>query len=233
LAYSIEQAERQVVFRAEAGLGKTTVLRRAFEETRSPRRQFALLHSPSDRTELFGLLAQRFGQSLGRQSTWRAVARAIRVASLQDFQVVVAIDGWDDRLDHEFRHDLDALTHLGLEDRAQLTVIRVAQTRRDPQPESGESWTLAIGLRHLTRSQLEVYLTAKLVAAGCGETIFTPRALTRLHSLSRGVPRGIERLATLSLMAGAVRGLEVISPEVVDGVAPECSGAAPRVELES
>jgi type II secretory pathway predicted ATPase ExeA len=79
--------------------------------------------------------------------------------------------------------------------------------------------TLAIGLERITRSEAETYVEAKLSAAGCAEHIFTPRALTRLHCWSEGVPRGIDQLATLSLMAGALNGLEVVSPDVVDGVA--------------
>ena len=39
LVYAIEQGHRQVIFQAEAGLGKTTVLHRAIDETRSPRRR--------------------------------------------------------------------------------------------------------------------------------------------------------------------------------------------------
>jgi hypothetical protein len=43
--------------------------------------------------------------------------------------------------------------------------------------------------------------------------------LTRLHSWSDGVPRALEQLAALSMIAGAVQGLEVVTPDVVDGVA--------------
>ena len=87
---------------------------------------------------------------------------------------------------------------------------------------SNGTWNLAIGLSELTRSQAETYLTTKLRAAGCTEPIFTPRAVTRLHGLSAGNPRGLQQLASLSLMAGFVRGLEVIPPDLIDGIAGEC-----------
>jgi type II secretory pathway predicted ATPase ExeA len=92
----------------------------------------------------------------------------------------------------------------------------------------------------LTRSEAECYLQAKLSGAGCSERIFTPRAITRLHGLSAGVPRGLERLAALSLMAGSLRGLEVVPAEVVDAIAHECrnevaelGGWEPRVRTRS
>ena len=80
-------------------------------------------------------------------------------------------------------------------------------------------WTLAVGLRPLSCSEAETYLTAKLAAAGCREAIFSQRAVTRLHVHSRGSPRGLDRLASLCLMAGAYRGLEAISSDVVEACA--------------
>jgi type II secretory pathway predicted ATPase ExeA len=62
-------------------------------------------------------------------------------------------------------------------------------------------------------------LVAKLEYAGNPDRIFTPRALTRLHALSRGVPRKLEQLAVLCLIGGASRGLEVIQADLVDAIA--------------
>ena len=115
--------------------------------------------------------------------------------------------------------------HRGFGQETRLTVIRVGRPSSEPSPEPEDGWTLAIGLLRLTRSQVDAYLNAKLAVAGASERIFTPRAVTRLHGLSGGIPRGLEQLAALSLMAGAVRGLEVIAPDVVNGVARECRGS--------
>lgn len=226
LVYSIERGHRQVIFRAEAGLGKTTVLHRAIAETRSPRRRVVLVRSPSDGIQLLGLIAERLGHPVGREdghhATWRALGRALRVASLHGFHVILAIDDWKDDSISTIARDLNMLAHSGFGQEVRLTVIRVGRPLSAAQPEREEGWTLAIGLLRLTRSEVEDYLTAKLAVAGASERVFTPRAVTRLHGLSRGVPRGLEQLAALSLMAGAVRGLEVIPPDVVDGVAREC-----------
>ena len=73
-----------------------------------------------------------------------------------------------------------------------------------------------IGLKRLTRSEADSYLTTKLRWAGTTDRLFTARAITRIQALSFGVPRELERLARTCLIAGAVRGLEVINPELVD-----------------
>ena len=80
-----------------------------------------------------------------------------------------------------------------------------------------------IRLPALTRSEAEQYLAAKLAAAGRDEPTFTPRALNRLHACSLGIPRGLDRLASLALMAGALRGLEIVTPDLIEGVTQECT----------
>jgi type II secretory pathway predicted ATPase ExeA len=226
LVYSIERGRRDVVFSATAGLGKTVVLRRALAESRSPRRRVILIEASSDGGQILGRLAARLGQQVRREvslpSKWETLERAFRIAALEGLHIILALDNSTQESETRVLGDLHALAHTGSGDRARLTIVRVGCPPWDGGLESLDTSTLAISLKRLTRSQVEEYLTVKLAAAGCTERIFTPRAVTRLHGLSRGVPRGLEQLAALSLMAGAVRGLEVIPPDIVDGVAQEC-----------
>jgi len=228
LVHAIETAQRRAIFTAAAGLGKTTVLRKAFAETQSPRRRFAAVGCPPDGSLLFTLLAERLGERVGREpgrlGSWRGLERAIRIWSLQEFQVVLAVDDCDERGARAIRRELESLVQLGSKFDTELTIIQLERADRPYRSDSSGSWALAISLRPLTRSEVERYLTTKLAAAGCGQPIFTPRAITRLHCLSAGVPRGFQQLASLSLTAGAARGLEVIPPDLVDGVAHECCG---------
>jgi type II secretory pathway predicted ATPase ExeA len=142
----------------------------------------------------------------------------VRLAGCQGLAVVLAID---DAHVLDDRRDLERLTTL---DGARVTVLRVG---RPTDPDDAVRWELALRLPPLSRGEAEQYLRAKLEAAGRSGTTFTSRAVARLHALSGGVPRGLERLAGLALAAGAVRGLEIIPPEVVDDVAPECAAIAP------
>ena len=133
--------------------------------------------------------------------------------AVDDSQTLIVAGGTD---------DLRRLAQLGAVAGGPVTVLLVdgRADRSDQLPET--DWTLAVRLKGLTRTEVEAYLAARLAAAGGTESPFTGRAIARLHLLSDGVPRGINRLASLCLMAGASRGLEAVSSELVDGVAGEC-----------
>ena len=227
LIHSIETQERRAFLTAGAGLGKSTVLRRAFAETQSPRRRFVLASCPRDGTVLFAHLAERFAERVGREpsrlASWRALERAIRLASIQGTHVILGID--DCQLaDSDGRRDLEALTRMGSGQNTRLTVIQCGRRTRGNRDDR---WAVAIGLESLTRSEADAFLATKLAGAGCRQSPFTPRAVTRLHCLGAGVPRRLQQLATRCLMVGASRGLLVIRPELVDGLAEEISGQAP------
>ncbi len=223
LVYSIERPERFITFCADAGLGKTTVVSQAIRETRSPRRRWVQAHVPSDHGQLPGYLADGLGLPFFVGSDgdrgWRMLARAVRSATFEDSHIVFVIDDWDENTDPATIKELTALVAVGSPSGPPPSLIRVGRRAAQECAEWGDPWTLAIGLDRLTRTQAGTYLAARLAVAGCRERVFTPRALTRLHSWSEGVPRGLGQLATLALMAAAVQGLEVVPPDVVDGVA--------------
>ena len=198
LVHTIETFRRQIVLSAEAGMGKTIVLRKALLETRSPGRRFATISCPPSGTLLFTMLAERLGSRFGREpdrlKSWRALDQSIRAASLQGTHVVLVIDDCQQLTTNTARCDLDYLVRLGTHASAGLTVVQVAQRDLDRPSDPNDSWMPAVGLVPLTRSQVESYLATKLGAVGCNEPTFTPRAITRLQALSEGVPRQFTRL---------------------------------------
>jgi type II secretory pathway predicted ATPase ExeA len=227
LVYAIEISQPRVMFIAPAGLGKSVVLRQAFRMARSPRRRLILVNCPDEEALLLALLAERLGNRLGRGpsrlTAWRALDRALRVSSLEGVQVIVAIEHAAGKTGAANDLDLDSLVHLGSTLHPRLTLIELARGAQEHRSEATDRGSLAIGLSALTRSQTEHFLTAKLTGAGAAGPIFAPRAITRLHALSAGIPRSVERLATDCLAAGALRGVDVLPPDLVDEFAGECS----------
>lgn len=226
LRHAITSGERTTIVRAPAGLGKTTVLREALRLVRRPNLRVACVSGPIDGPELLGGLAEGLGgrRHPGRAAAWRGLVDAARVCRWQGSAVVLAVDDSHLPADAQDRLDLARLAHIDTRPGANLTVILSGRESEEDEPSC--PWGLTIRLPPLSRAEAAVYLEAKLTAAGREGATFTPRAVTRLHALCSGVPRGLDRLASLALMAGALRGLEVVGPELVEGVARECRGAA-------
>ncbi len=196
LVDAIACARRQISFFAGAGLGKSVVLRRAIAETRHPRRRFAVVRSPSSREHLLGGLADALGLPFAAGSdesgVWRSLVRAMRAATFEGSHVVFRGRRLGRRAsDPAAIRDLTALVERGRRDGSPVSLIRVGRV----EPDGDDAGWPAIGLERLTRSEAETYLDARSRAAGCRERVFTPRALTRLHAWSQGVPRELDRLA--------------------------------------
>jgi type II secretory pathway predicted ATPase ExeA len=226
LVHAIEAGHRLAVLRAPAGIGKTLVLGRALTEARDPCRRFAMVSNPMEGTLLYSGLAEKLGSrglgSATRGSAWLALEHAIRGCALQGFHVVLAVDDCTSLLAAGAEDDLRRLCQVGVSAGGQVTILLVLSEAGQEVDRFGQAWTLAVGLRPLTRSEAETYLSAKLAAAGCRESIFSQRAVSRLHLHARGSPSGLDCLAALCLIAGASRGLEAVSSDLVEGVLGEC-----------
>ncbi len=161
-----------------------------------------------------------------RTLAWRALAEAVRLCHWQKCHVILLIDDAHALSEPTDRLDLSRLVHLDPHPSARLTVIQSIRATDEP-PIPPADWLLAIRIPPLTCSETHRYITTKLEAAGRTEPAFGPRALVRLHDLSGGSPRAIDRLATLALRGAAASGLERVPPDLIDAVALECDGPWP------
>jgi type II secretory pathway predicted ATPase ExeA len=223
LLYTIEAGQPLAVLTAAEGLGKSAVLAQALAEARRADRRIARADAAIDAPSLWRELADRLdGRPSSpvnddRAASWLRLERAARVCALQGRRVVLAVDGCE-AFDSASRSDLERLARIA----GATAILAWRDDPDDEAPAKPGPWTLAIGLAPLTFSEAQEFLTGKLAAAGCGDALFTRRAAVRLHAASRGVPRGLARLASTAMAAAAARGLEAVSSEVVEGVSGEC-----------
>jgi type II secretory pathway predicted ATPase ExeA len=234
LAHVIDAGQRSASLRAPGGLGKSFVLRQALAQARRRNCRVALVNSPTSSTSLLAdlaaLLAHERPMNTSRAQAWSRLADAVRLCFLQGQSVVLAVDDCDRLPDARDQLELARLVHVLPSSQGRLTVIQVSRELSSTAAHRTE-WELAIRLAPLTRSEAEEFVRTKLRAAGRDEPAFAPAALTSLHALSSGVPRGIDRLASLCLMAGAWRDLAIISPEVVEAAALEFVPNGPEAAL--
>jgi type II secretory pathway predicted ATPase ExeA len=230
LVETIESHQRLAVIRARAGLGKSVVIGKALDETRSPTRRVVRVECPVDGPGLLASLAEGLGARIPgeptRAAAWKALGEGIRLCRWQRLHALLVVDDCQELAEPADRRDLERLANIDPRPATRLTVIQAFRDGPDSDYREmfpARDWRLAIGLWPLTISETARYVETRLAAAGRTDAAFTPRALTRLHDISEGSPRGIDRMATLALMAGALRRLELVTAEVVEGVAGECT----------
>lgn len=229
---AIENGQRQALVRGERGIGKSLMLTKALESSRSPSRRFARVSCPPDTTTLFALIATRLGRptrpEAGRAAAWKALQDALLLCRIQRQHAVVIVDDADELLAPEPRADLERLVRADTHGTSRLSVILACEGHRESDGDWNFPWLLDIRIPSLTRSDVARYLIEKLAAAGRTVPTFSPRAINALYQRTRGVPRGLDRLASLALMAGTVSHAEVVSEMVVEGVSRECLGTMPE-----
>lgn len=110
-----------------------------------------------------------------------------------------------------------------------LRLSMVISGREHQRPQLGrdvlQTVDLRIELAAWTQAEAEDYVRHALHAVGASRPIFAESGLARLYELSHGLPRRLNQLAELALLAGAGDELELIDAETVESVYLELSFA--------
>jgi len=88
-----------------------------------------------------------------------------------------------------------------------------------------EQAALRIDLAPWSETETEDYLRTSLASVGRNQPAFNSQAVERLYELSGGLPRRVNQLADLALLAGAGQGLSRIDADTIDAVHEELVAA--------
>jgi general secretion pathway protein A len=106
-----------------------------------------------------------------------------------------------------------------------LTMLLVGQSGLAPMlarnPQFDERLAVKCLLKPLVIEETMAYVQHRLAVAGAERTIFEPAATERLHELSQGIPRQINRLCDLALLVGFAEEHSSIGPEQIDAVSQD------------
>lgn len=226
LLFLIEQRRRCGALFGSAGTGKSLVLRMlSAEVARDPGETVLLdLLGRNSRELLWETLA---GLGLAPDSDsprqlWRKLQDHLDANRYSHVPTVLLFDHLE-RAEGDCLAAIERLFHLSAEGHSGLTLILAIRETQSPRLTGllREISDLRIELPPLERDDALQYIETLLSKAGARRGIFEPAALVRLFEETQGVPRELNKLADLSLLAGMADSAERIDETMVAAAAEE------------
>lgn len=204
-------ADRQLfaVVTADAGCGKSTLIRRFAASL--PKDKYILLYlSDSKLTPRWfykGMLDQ-LGLDAGfyRGDAKRQLQREIEIIrGVQGKQVVCVLDEAH-LLEKETLEEFRFLLNYRFDSMSPMALILVGQTELWDEKLRFQRYAairqridICCTLPHLDRAETDAYINSHLRYSGCGQNLFTERAVDEVFRISTGIPRVINRICEKSL----------------------------------
>jgi type II secretory pathway predicted ATPase ExeA len=229
LMYVVDECRQGALVIGPAGIGKTMILEVFARRTRRPNREVVMCRCPAlGGREMFFDLAQEFGLAPEPSATeadlWRSLRNHVTANRLQNSQTLIIVD--QAQLLSENPGQLRALHmlyHLDSHPTSRLTVVLAARQElmRHARAEVIEWIDLGVALEPLTAAQTADYIKQLTNWAGRTEAVFSDDAIARIYELSGGVPRQVNRICDLGLLAAATEESAQVTEQVVDSVYKE------------
>ena len=207
-----------------SGTGKSLLLNMVFHEAMPPGRRTLLvdlagLGAESLLWELNCQLDRSPSTGLSVNALWRNLADELRGLRAAGQPVVILADHVDRGLS-EAVVVLERL--LSISSSAQGSMTMILGGEAVPGQRIREMSSMRIELGALEVTETVHFINRRLKNAGCHrESIFDESAMTALHQQSGGIPRRINQLCELSLLAAMGEDQTTVNSEVVRRVAQE------------
>jgi len=225
LSYVVDQGRAGAVVIGPAGVGKTLVLEVFAQRMRRPDREIILVHCPGFGTrELFFDLAQQMrllpepGESAAE--LWRRVRDHVLANRGDSVQTVIIVDQAHLLSSDGQQRGLHLLYQLDPHPQAKFTVVLSGRPELLEQtaPDLIEWVDLGVTIEPLDERETGNYISHSTAWAGRNEPVFTADAVRKVFELSGGVPRHINRVCDLALLAACSEERTRVTAEVVESV---------------
>jgi general secretion pathway protein A len=227
LLFLIEQHRRCGVLWGPSGTGKSLILELLRREAARNGGEVALVDvlGHGSREMLWEVLAG-LGLAPGVDDSqfrlWRLLHDHV-LANRHSLAALVLVLDHIDRAQTDCLAAIERLQHLSAGGQTGLTLILGVTSER----AGGHAQTLCdisdlrIDLAPLNRQEMQQYVESLLGRAGAARPLFDAPALDRLFDESRGVPREVNRLCDLALLAGMADQAAHVDESIVGAAAEE------------
>lgn len=239
LRYVLESGRAAALITGGTGLGKSmlvSTLKKQLEPRCVPFAHLVLPQMPT--REMLAYIANELGAPQVEPATFSIEESLRRIQCLladiakSGKHAVLALDECHLMADSHSLETIRLLLNLSDNAPAPLTVLLVGQTSLlpalDRQPGVEERLSVKVLLRPFTVEETTSYVMHRLAAAGARQEIFTTEALARIHELTGGNPRRINRLCDLVLLITFAEERSRIGTEQVEQVSNELVTVSPE-----
>lgn len=223
LRYAVTGRLGVVCLTGGVGVGKTELARMTLYHATREGWLGAYVPAPGDsQAELFGLLADLLGVSAGGAPLERLLL-ALKPVAEAGRSVAVVMDDAHTVKNPAVFEGLRMLLNIEHNGHSLIGLVLAGQDGFVDRLSSVSGFSSHFGLkselRPMTLDEAKMYVLYRLKVAGCSRGIFTRHAAERIHQLSGGQPRNVNRLCELALTTACGLQLKKVGPEVVDEVA--------------
>jgi general secretion pathway protein A len=236
LLYAVSENKGLALFTGEVGTGKTLLARVFRRELAARGYHTANVLSP-DLTpdDLLRTILRELGAAAGPDlerdhsagRLWEQLSRFL-LGNGASRETVVVIDEAQTISDARTLETVRMLLNLVRGERFLATVVLVGhpelRTRVAQSPALRQRVAVACELRPLTRDETAEYVAHRLRTAGASGELFAEPAIDALYQLTGGIPRAVNTLADLSMLAGSSAQAERIDAACVQQASHEVLG---------
>jgi general secretion pathway protein A len=223
LSYVVDEKKACGVITGAYGTGKTLILKALEREFKKKGYVFSFVQNPRlDDLGLLKIILHNFtGYNVpkAKEDVLMGIERFLRDTMQDGKHVVVAIDEAQLIDDESVFEELRLLLNFQTETRFMLTLLLSGQPELKEKLDSNKQFsqriTLSYHLKPLDLEETRKYVLHRLEVAGLAENIFEERAMELLFERSGGIPRWINNIANMSMLAAYSKGTKIITEALV------------------